>query len=93
MIHSVLLPALIGVVWGLAVSLFNNFWAWRALNRPKGFSVTILVFRQGINFLAMLAVYRSVPMLIGTAFGLLLVKNIILLKEIFGEISRKKNSK
>lgn len=93
MVQTVILPGLIGVVWGFAVSLFNDFWAWRAINRPKGISLVLLMFRQGINILAMFAVYKNVPMLIGTAIGLLLIKNYILVKEIYVEIFKKKFSK
>lgn len=82
MLQSVILPGLIGIVWGLAVSLFNNFMTWRALNRPNGISTLFLVFRQGINILAMFAVYKNLPMLIGTAIGLLMIKNVILLKSL-----------
>lgn len=83
MLESVLFPVLIGFVWGLAVSLFNNFWTWRAFKNPGSkVGVFVFVFRQGINVLAMLLVYKNVAMLIGTAMGLLAVKNYIFLKNL-----------
>ena len=84
MLESVLFPGALGVVWGLAVSLFNNFFSWRALSNPKGiFSKLVIIFRIGIIMLAMLLVYKNTPMLIGTALGLLAVKNYILVKNVY----------
>lgn len=83
MLESVVFPVLLGFVWGLLVSLFNNFWTWQAFKNPAGkLGVMIFVFRQGINLLAMLLVYKNVVMLIGTALGLLAVKNYIFLKNL-----------
>lgn len=84
MLESVLFPGALGFVWGLAVSLFNNFFSWRALSNPKGiFSKLVIIFRIGIIMLAMLLVYKNTPMLIGTALGLLAVKNYILAKNVY----------
>ncbi|MBQ2836883.1 MAG: hypothetical protein IJB37_06720 [Peptococcaceae bacterium] len=84
MLESVLFPGVLGFVWGLAVSLFNNFFSWRALSNPKGiFSKLVIIFRIGIIMLAMLLVYKNTPMLIGTALGLLAVKNYILVKNVY----------
>ncbi|MBO5140442.1 MAG: hypothetical protein J6B76_07310 [Peptococcaceae bacterium] len=84
MLESVLFPGALGFVWGLAVSLFNNFFSWRALGNPKGiFSKLVIIFRIGIIMLAMLLVYKNTPMLIGTALGLLAVKNYILVKNVY----------
>ena len=84
MIESVLFPGLIGFIWGLAVSLFNNFFSWRALNNPKSvFSKLVIIFRIGIIILAMFLVYENTPMLIGTALGLLAVKNYIFVKNLY----------
>ena len=83
MLESVLFPVIVGFIWGLAVSLFNNFWTWRAFNSPGGkISTVVFIFRQGINVLAMALVYKNVVMLIGTALGLLAVKNYIFLKNL-----------
>ncbi len=81
MLKEIILPALLGFIWGFLVSLFNNFWTARALYHPKSkLAVLFFVLRQGINVLAMFLVYRNVPMLIGTALGLLAVKNYIFIK-------------
>ena len=83
MLESVLFPVAIGFLCGLAVSLFNNFWTWKALKNPSGkFGTLVFVFRQGINLLALALVYKNVAMLIGTACGLLAVKNYIFLKNL-----------
>ena len=84
MLKPILLPAVLGFAWGLAVSLFNNFWTARALKDPKK-SAAVIFFtcRQLINVLAMFAVYKNLPMLIGTALGLLAVKNYILIQGFF----------
>ena len=84
MLESVLFPGVLGFIWGLAVSLFNNFFSWRAFNNPKStFSKLVVVFRIGIIMSAMLAVYKNTPMLIGTALGLLAVKNYIFVKNLY----------
>lgn len=84
MIESVLFPGMLGFVWGLAVSLFYNFFSWRALSNPKSvFSKLVIVFRMGIIILAMFVVYKNTPMLIGTALGLLAVKNYIFVKNLY----------
>ena len=81
MLESVLFPGGIGFAWGLAVSLFSYFLTWFTLNRPKGImSTLIFVIRQLLLILAMAVVYKNVPMLIGTALGLLAVKNYIFIK-------------
>lgn len=81
MFNVYILPALIGFTWGFLVSLFNNFWTKRALYNPKNkTAVVFFILRQAINVLAMFLVYRNLPMLIGTALGLLAVKNYILIK-------------
>ncbi|MBQ2004110.1 MAG: hypothetical protein II301_00210 [Peptococcaceae bacterium] len=84
MLESVLFPGALGFAWGLGVSLFNNFFSWRALSNPKSvFSKLVIVFRIGIIMLAMLLVYKNTPMLIGTALGLLAVKNYIFVKNLY----------
>lgn len=91
MLESVLFPAVLGFLWGLAVSLFNNFWTWRAFNNRRGtIGKLVFVFRQGINLLAMALVYKNVAMLVGTAIGLLAIKNYILLKNIMTIIQERK---
>jgi len=83
MLESLVLPGLLGFLWGLAVSLFNNFWTWQAFTNPrKKKNILIFSLRQGINVLAMFLVYKNLAMLIGTALGLLAIKNYILLKNI-----------
>lgn len=84
MLESVLFPAVIGSAWGLAVSVFNRFLAWYALSRPKGMlSTLIFVIRQLLLVGAMAMVYRNVVMLIGTALGLLAIKNYIFVKNMY----------
>ena len=83
MLESVVFPVLIGFVWGLAVSLFYNFLTWRALTKPGNILNTLVfVLRQVLNVLAMFLVYKNLAMLIGTALGLLAVKNYIFVKNL-----------
>ena len=84
MLESVLFPGMLGFIWGLAVSVFNNFWSGRALKNPSSiFGRLVFIFRLGIIALAMLPVYKNIPMLIGTALGLLAVKNYIFVKNLY----------
>ncbi len=83
MLESVLFSGVVGFVWGLAVSLLSNFLTWRTLNKPKGImSALIFVIRWLLLILAMALVYENVAMLIGTALGLLTIKNIIFVKNL-----------
>lgn len=94
MLQSILLPALLGFVWGLAVSLFNNFWTVRALEDPsRKVSRFFFSIRLGINILAMFAVYRNTYVLVGTALGLLAIKNYILIKNVRDMFSQQKQRK
>ena len=84
MIESVLFPGAVGFFWGLAVSVFNNFWSQKALKNPASFfGKLVFMFRLGIMALAMIPVYKNTPMLIGTALGLLAVKNYIFVKNLY----------
>ena len=83
MLESVLFSGVIGFVWGLAVSLLSNFLTWKTLQRPKGImSTLIFVIRWLLLIIAMALVYENVAMLIGTALGLLTIKNIIFVKNL-----------
>ncbi len=83
MLESVLFSGIIGFVWGLAVSLVSNFLAWRTLQKPKGImSTLIFVIRWLLLIVAMAIVYKNTAMLIGTAIGLLTIKNIIFVKNL-----------
>ena len=83
MLESVVFPVIVGFIWGLAVNLFNNFLTWRTLAKPGSILCTLVfVLRQVLNILAMFLVYKNVAMLIGTAMGLLAVKNYIFLKNL-----------
>lgn len=94
MVESILLPAGLGIVWGFLVSVFNHFCTSRALKNPnKSFVSVFFVFRQAILFLAMLVVFQNVPMLIGTALGLLAVKNYIFVRTLNTLFREKKGVK
>ena len=87
MSESILLPAALGCAWGVVVNAFLHFMTWRALNKPKGkVSKLVFVLRQVIVVTAIGVTYRSVPMLIGTACGMLAVKNYILINNLIGLI-------
>lgn len=83
MLESVLFSGVIGFIWGLAISLLSNFLTWKTLQRPKGvMSTLIFVIRWVLLILAMALVYKNVAMLIGTALGLLTIKNMIFVKNL-----------
>lgn len=84
-------PALLGFLLGLAVSGLNHLILRRGLqisaNLPAEKGKNIIMFRYGLrlilDFLALFAVYKNVPMLIGTAFGLTAIKNGLFIKYLF----------
>ncbi len=92
MIKSVAVSVILGFLWGFAISLFNNFWTYKAFSGPKPTAVAILLFmaRQAILVLSMFLVYKNLAMLIGTAMGLLAIKNYILLKGLGRLIQERK---
>ncbi len=91
MLESVLFSGIIGFVWGLAVSLLSHFLTWWTLNKPKGImSTLIFVIRWLLLIFAMALVYKNVAMLIGTALGLLTIKNIIFVKNLHTLIQARK---
>lgn len=91
MLESVLFSGVIGFLWGLAISLLSNFLTWKTLQRPKGvMSTLIFVIRWVLLILAMALVYKNLAMLIGTALGLLTIKNMILVKNLHTSIQARK---
>ena len=68
---DILLYGAAGFIWGLAVSIFNNFWGTKALKvDSKGTSMIIFPLRILIYGLAMYLVKFNTAMLIGTVLGL-----------------------
>ena len=91
MLESVLFSGVIGFLWGLAISSLSNFLTWKTLQKPKGImSTLIFVIRWVLLILAMALVYKNVAMLIGTAVGLLTIKNIIFVKNLYTLIQARK---
>ena len=69
---DILLYGAAGFIWGLAVSIFNNFWGTKALKGDsKGTAMIIFPLRILIYGLAMYLVKFNTAMLIGTVLGLL----------------------
>ena len=88
---DILLYGAAGVIWGLAVSIFNNFWGTKALKGDsKGTAMIIFPLRILIYGLAMYLVKFNTAMLIGTVLGLLMIKNLILFKTIKDMIFEKR---
>lgn len=88
---EILLFGALGFVWGLIVSVFNNFWGTKAINSDsKGIAMIIFPLRILIYGLAMYLVKFNTAMLIGTVLGLLMIKNLILLKTIKDMLSEKR---
>ena len=72
-----------GFFWGLLFCLFNYYWTKRALNGSGGRRAQmIFIFRLLICAAAMFAVADYVAALLGTALGLVSVKNYILIKTL-----------
>lgn len=91
MLESVLFSGVLGFIWGLAISLLSNFLTWRTLQKPKGvMSTLIFVIRWLLLIIAMALVYENLAMLIGTALGLLTIKNIIFFKNLHTLIRARK---
>ncbi len=91
MLESVLFSGVIGFLWGLAISSLSNFLTWKTLQKPKGImSTLIFVIRWVLLMVAMALVYKNVAMLIGTAVGLLTIKNIIFVKNLYTLIQARK---
>lgn len=80
--------AMLGLLFGTTVSLFNHFLVKQVLGKDEN-TVDLklknkVLMRYGIryllNFLAMFLVYKNTPMLIATALGLTVNKNVLFIK-------------
>ncbi|HHX95498.1 MAG TPA: hypothetical protein GX691_06755 [Clostridia bacterium] len=76
-----------GLAFGTSVSIFNYYLTVRLLSNwggsvHKGKSRVTVVFiiRYALNFLTLFLVYKNVPMLVGAAIGLTMVKNVLFFK-------------
>ncbi|MDK2880822.1 MAG: hypothetical protein PWQ99_597 [Clostridia bacterium] len=80
---------LIGLLWGTAVSIGNHFYLqWtikKNQDRPPDQGMLAVtncyLTRYFINILAMFLVYRDMWMLLGTAVGLTVMKNVTIVRE------------
>ncbi len=85
-----LVPGLIGLVFGTAISGFNHYMLLQGIRKaeklPGSEGKMAIAKRYGIryitNILAMFLVYKNAPMLVGTAIGLTAVKNILFAKNL-----------
>ena len=90
-------PALIGLAFGLAVSSLNHLILMRGLKKGEGQeppkSKNIILKRYGIRYIlniaALFLVYKNTPMLIATAIGLTLSKNLLFLRYLSSNTRRK----
>ena len=75
-----------GLIFGTSVSAFNYFLTLRILgdfgqkHKAKGRLAAVFFVRYALNFLTLFLVYKNVPMLVGAAVGLTMVKNILFIK-------------
>jgi len=77
-----------GLLFGTAVSAFNHFltlrilshWGEESAHRTRGRVAAVYFMRYLINFAVLFLVYKNVPVLVGTAIGLTMVKNILVVK-------------
>ncbi|NLO89360.1 MAG: hypothetical protein GX088_03400 [Clostridia bacterium] len=85
-----MMPFIKGLVFGTAVGVLNNYITVRAAypkeeltsEKAKRRLGGAYIFRYIINFVALFLVYKNIPMLLGTALGLAVIKNIILISYI-----------
>jgi len=85
------MPFLKGLLFGTAVGVLNNFISIKAAFPKKSLNnektkrrlAGAYVLRYLINFSALFLVYKNIPVLMGTALGLTVVKNIILICYIY----------
>lgn len=83
-----------GFIWGTAVSIFNTFWTKRTLEGSGGKKAQVIfIFRLLICAVAMLLVMNFKAALLGTALGLVSIKNYILLKTIKDMHDEKRDEK
>jgi len=80
--------ALIGLLFGIAVSILNYFILQQGIKKsaslPAGNGQNIIMARYGmryiLNILALVIVYENAPMLLGTALGLTANKSYLFFK-------------
>lgn len=85
--------AMIGLAFGLVVSGINHYILNQGLKKAKEMSVKQAnkliikryIIRYVLNILALLLVYKSLPMVIATAIGLTASKNVFLIKNLFNK--------
>lgn len=79
-----------GLIFGTAVSAINYFltlrilenWGRTSQNKTKSRVTAVFFVRYALNFLTLFLVYKNVPMLVGAAIGLTMVKNILVVKNL-----------
>lgn len=89
--------ALIGLIFGLCVSGINYLILKQAMDKSnnlpplksKNLIFSRYLIRIFLDLAALFLVYKNVPMLIGTAIGLTITKNIMLIKHYFSSRVRK----
>jgi NhaP-type Na+/H+ or K+/H+ antiporter len=80
---------LIGFLWGTLISVLNHYYLQRVLKKSKDQPpdrgmlavVNCYIVRYFINIGALFLVYRDMWMLVGTAVGLMVMKNISLIQQ------------
>jgi len=88
---EILLHGLLGMIWGSAVSSLGFYAANKALGKnSRKWARFVFAFRIAFAALAMFLVRHNTAALIGTALGLLLIKNLILISTVKGMISEKR---
>jgi hypothetical protein len=83
-----IIEVLKGLLLGTSISALNHFLTLRVLgdwgkvssHKAKGRVTGVLFLRYFLNFATLFLVYKNVPMLVGAAFGLTMVKNILFFK-------------
>lgn len=87
---------LIGLLWGTAVSIGNHLYLQWTIKKNEHRSpdqgmlavANCYITRYFINILAMFLVYRNMWMLVGTAVGLTVMKNVTIVREYIASRKR-----
>ncbi|MBC7342388.1 MAG: hypothetical protein H5U02_08040 [Clostridia bacterium] len=88
-----LLGLVAGLVFGTSVSVINHIfitWLLRRIDfskadQAKGKVLGGYAVRYAVNFLALLAVYHNLPVLMGTGLGLTMMKNVLAVRYLLAK--------
>ena len=84
-----LLSVVLGITYGLAVSIIVNIWFLRGLrSAPPGSLTRRFGYKFAADVVALAALFWNLPMLLGAVFSLTVLGNIALYFMLFGKGGR-----